>query len=326
MSEMKFKLNYKGNSYDLTDFLQNHPGGYNYLKSYKNKEVPEELLKNYHASNAAFYLMKEFSESKTRGLGKDQVEGVEDLEHLVDWSKPLLLQVGKLGSMYTTWVESPVDRPVRLFSNSFLESVTRTSWYSVVLVWVPIISFFFYTGFFSYHDANKGTSQWHVPLIILFGLCLWSIAEYSLHRWLFHLDPKTSPFLITLNFMIHGIHHKVPFDADRLLFPPLPAGIIGIAFYYLFTWLLPSHMVDLTFGGFCLGYLIYDMTHFYLHHGCPAAETFLYDLKRYHNKHHFDFKNDGFGVSSPYWDKVFGTLIYLKGLPKAINWTIPTEF
>ncbi|KAF0766678.1 fatty acid 2-hydroxylase [Aphis craccivora] len=44
----------------------------------------------------------------------------------------------------------------------------------------------------------------------ILGLLLWPLIEYTIHRWLFHLQPPdNSPLLITLHFGIHGLHHKV---------------------------------------------------------------------------------------------------------------------
>lgn len=49
-------------------------------------------------------------------------------QDLVDWRKPLAWQVGHLGEKYDAWVHQPVDRPIRLFGNPFLEASTKTSW------------------------------------------------------------------------------------------------------------------------------------------------------------------------------------------------------
>jgi 4-hydroxysphinganine ceramide fatty acyl 2-hydroxylase len=50
------------------------------------------------------------------------------LQDLVDWQKPLAWQVGNLGEKYETWVHQPVNRPIRLFGNEFMEASTKTSW------------------------------------------------------------------------------------------------------------------------------------------------------------------------------------------------------
>lgn len=60
---------------------------------------------------------------------------------------------------------------------------------------------------FSLDDISVGS--WVVCSTVL-GLLLWPLIEYTIHRWLFHLQPPDNwPILITLHFGIHGLHHKV---------------------------------------------------------------------------------------------------------------------
>lgn len=47
-------------------------------------------------------------------------------------------------------------------------------------------------------------------LNISFGVLLWTLIEYSLHRWVFHMEPSgDSKAMIYVHFAIHGLHHKV---------------------------------------------------------------------------------------------------------------------
>ena len=68
------------------------------------------------------------------------------LQKLVNWEKPMLRQVGKLGSHYKDWVSAPVDRKLRLFEWDFIENLTVTPWYLVPMVWIPVFLFFLYCG------------------------------------------------------------------------------------------------------------------------------------------------------------------------------------
>lgn len=45
-------------------------------------------------------------------------------------------------------------------------------------------------------------------------------------------------------------------------------------------------------GGLC-GYVIYDMIHYYLHYGSPRRGSYMYGLKAYHVKHHFEHQRSG---------------------------------
>ena len=58
--------------------------------------------------------------------------------------------------------------------------------------------------------------------------------------------------------------------------------------------------------GFIIGYLAYDMVHYYVHHATPTTRVGRY-LRQVHMLHHFRDPEGYFGVSAPYWDVVFGT-------------------
>uniref|UniRef100_A0A8C3CF71 Fatty acid 2-hydroxylase n=1 Tax=Cairina moschata TaxID=8855 RepID=A0A8C3CF71_CAIMO len=172
---------------------------------------------------------------------------------LVDWRKPLLWQVGYLGEKYDEWVHQPVDRPIRLFHSDFLESLSKTAWYVVFLVWTPVV---LYLSWVSYTSLAQGNTRlfssftteysipvhkYYFPFIFLLGMFLWSLLEYLIHRFVFHMKPPASNYyLITLHFLLHGQHHKSPFDSSRLVFPPVPASLVIGFFYGVLQLLLPE--------------------------------------------------------------------------------------
>ncbi|NWV45997.1 FA2H hydroxylase, partial [Daphoenositta chrysoptera] len=241
---------------------------------------------------------------------------------LVDWQKPLLWQVGYLGEKYDEWVHQPVDRPIRLFHSDFLEFLSKTAWYVVFMVWTPVV---LYLSWVSYTSLAQGNTRlfssftteysipvhkYYFPFIFLLGMILWSLLEYLIHRFVFHMKPPASNYyLITLHFLLHGQHHKSPFDSSRLVFPPVPASLVIGFFYGVLRLLLPEVLgLSVFVGGLC-GYVIYDMMHYYLHYGSPKKGTYLYGLKAYHVKHHFEHQKSGFGISTRFWDYPFRTLI-----------------
>jgi 4-hydroxysphinganine ceramide fatty acyl 2-hydroxylase len=61
-------------------------------------------------------------------------------------------------------------------------------------------------------------------------------------------------------------------------------------------------------AGFALGYLAYDMTHYSIHHFKYPQTKWLKNLWKSHIDHHYRDSNKGYGVSSSFWDWVFGTL------------------
>ncbi|NXB55360.1 FA2H hydroxylase, partial [Struthidea cinerea] len=241
---------------------------------------------------------------------------------LVDWQKPLLWQVGYLGEKYDEWVHQPVDRPIRLFHSDFLEFLSKTAWYVVFMVWTPVVLYLSWVSYTSLAQGNTRlfasfTTEYSIPIhkyyfpfIFLVGMILWSLVEYLIHRFVFHMKPPASNYyLITLHFLLHGQHHKSPFDSSRLVFPPVPASLVIGFFYGVLRLLLPKVLgLSVFVGGLC-GYVIYDMMHYYLHYGSPKKGTYLYGLKAYHVKHHFEHQKSGFGISTRFWDYPFRTLI-----------------
>ncbi|KAK7478204.1 hypothetical protein BaRGS_00030565 [Batillaria attramentaria] len=120
--------------------------------------------------------------------------------------------------------------------------------------------------------------------------------------------PHNWPILVLLHFILHGQHHKSPMDRMRLVFPTVPASIFATAIYSAYSLISPPPVAQALFAGTLIGYMAYDLTHYYIHHGSPIPFYFA-SLKRYHVKHHFETQQLGFGISSKLWDYPFGTLI-----------------
>ncbi len=106
--------------------------------------------------------------------------------------------------------------------------------------------------------------------------------------------------------MIHGVHHDHPNDPLRLVMPPAASVPLALLFSLAF-WLVLGNDLWMPFtGGFLAGYLIYDELHFHLHHRSPTTRMGRW-LRELHMRHHFQDDERGFGISAPYWDRVFGT-------------------
>ncbi|XP_073687938.1 fatty acid 2-hydroxylase [Garra rufa] len=333
--------------YDVTAFLRMHPGGEALILSRSGKDISREIEgpPHRHSENARrwmeqYYIgeldrdstdedtetlrqRKKIQESTTEEEETSAINKcskVDEETDLVDWRKPLAWQVGYLGEKYDTWVHQPVDRPIRLFGNDFFEANTKTSWYMVPIVWLPMViylSWYCYTllaqertRLFITSDYSILVHKYSFPFIFMFGMFLWSFVEYCIHRFVFHMRPPAhNYYLITLHFLLHGQHHKSPFDGSRLVFPPSLAAIVIGAFYLILRQVLSEGLgTSLFVGGLC-GYVVYDMIHYYLHYGSPQKGSYLYGLKAYHVKHHFEHQRAGFGITTTFWDYPFKTVI-----------------
>jgi dihydroceramide fatty acyl 2-hydroxylase len=196
---------------------------------------------------------------------------------------------------------------IRLFKSDFLEFFTHISPAVIIGLWLPIVVVLLvYAGL-----TSKGNAfPVYLPLGFILGLLLWTLAEYTLHRFLFHHKP-TSPRQERIFFLFHGVHHAQPQDKTRLVMP-LPVSIpMALVFFGLFHLILSGLLkapqwVAPVMAGFLAGYLVYDLTHYATHH-FPMRRGYAKFVKRYHMQHHYKDPNKRFGVSSPVWDFVFHT-------------------
>lgn len=76
-------------------------------------------------------------------------------------------------------------------------------------------------------------------------------------------------------------------DNMRLVFPPVPASLFAAAIFGTYLLVLPVSVAQAIFAGTILGYMAYDLIHYYIHHATPHSAYFS-SLKRYHVKHHFE--------------------------------------
>jgi sterol desaturase/sphingolipid hydroxylase (fatty acid hydroxylase superfamily) len=148
---------------------------------------------------------------------------------------------------------------------------------------------------------------WRFAIAFAGAYAFWTFTEYWIHRAIFHLEPR-SRIGGRLHWMIHGVHHDHPSDPMRLVMPPIVTIPLGLLFLGAFLGIFGVAYGSAVAAGFFFGYLLYDMTHYTLHHRKPKGRLgrWLYEL---HMRHHFEDDERCFGVSAPWWDTVFGTAV-----------------
>jgi sterol desaturase/sphingolipid hydroxylase (fatty acid hydroxylase superfamily) len=137
------------------------------------------------------------------------------------------------------------------------------------------------------------------------GYVFWTLCEYWGHRGVFHFEPEEG-LGARLHWMIHGVHHDHPNDPRRLVLPPAFSIPLALLFFGLFALVLGTPLAWGFAAGFYLGYVLYDTVHFALHHATPKGRVGR-RLRELHMRHHFEDDTVGYGISAPYWDRVFGT-------------------
>ncbi|KAL8664245.1 MAG: hypothetical protein Q9202_003195 [Teloschistes flavicans] len=235
--------------------------------------------------------------------------------------KPLLMQVWNGGfskDFYLQEVHRPriynANKSPPLFGNG-LEFLSKTVWWVVPLVWLPPVAWGSWLAYLGLPTVYQFAAYWFT------GLGLWTLIEYGMHRGLFHVDKylPDNRVAITGHFLLHGIHHYVPMDKLRLVMPPALFLVLATPFYKLahtvFYW--DWYVATAVFCGGIFGYIGYDCTHYFLHH--KRLPSWYQQLKSYHMEHHWkDFQN-GFGVTSRFWDRVFGTELVMPIKPVNVS-------
>ncbi|MGB6353208.1 MAG: sterol desaturase family protein [Steroidobacteraceae bacterium] len=133
------------------------------------------------------------------------------------------------------------------------------------------------------------------------GFVIWTLLEYVLHRSVLHKKTYFAP--------LHGEHHAAP-----LAFIGTPAwisvSVLGIAFLVPGWFWLGFSVADGLTVGVMLGYWWYGVVHHVVHHRAnTASPSYFNNLRAWHMRHHYSPKSGNFGVTTSFWDHVFGTTI-----------------
>lgn len=187
-----------------------------------------------------------------------------------------------------------------LFQNPVLEKLTRTH-IAIPLVLFSVIS----TGLMYYGFDNGFLTVLSAPLLFIAGLLAFTLIEYVMHRFVFHLQPKTEK-QEKFAYTVHGVHHDYPKDKDRLAMPP-PLSIILSAVFFGVYYLIMGNLVYAFLPGFLMGYASYLWVH-YMVHAYKPPKNFFKVLWVHHGIHHYKDPENAFGVSSPFWDVIFRTM------------------
>ena len=228
--------------FDVTDFVDSHPGGGELVLEYGGRDVTNILKdQDSHTHSEAAYEVLEDSfigflatgkviDTAVKSTQPDNIvplppngEGLKELKQngateripvfaatgmsseedltkdtdvvadykkhqFLDLDKPLLMQVWFGGFSKEFYLEQ-VHRPrhykggesAPIFGN-FLEPLSKTPWWVIPIVWLPPV-------FYGTYLAQQGLSNpLELPAYWFSGIFLWTLAEYLLHRFLFHLD------------------------------------------------------------------------------------------------------------------------------------------
>ena len=247
--------------------------------------VPETLAPTAAAAPAPAYANTGLSSAAD--LSRDTDTALDLKTHkFLDLDRPLILQVWRGGFSKRFYLEQ-VHRPrhyrggasAPLFGN-FLEPLTMTPWWVIPTVWLPPVA---YGTALALQNLSGGAAETAAYWVL--GLGIWTLVEYLLHRFLFHIEEALpdNRWGITTHFLLHGIHHYLPMDKYRLVMPPTLFLALATPFWklthtlFFYNW----YAATAVYCGGIFGYVSYDLTHYFLHHrkSVPLLSALLWIVR-----------------------------------------------
>jgi sterol desaturase/sphingolipid hydroxylase (fatty acid hydroxylase superfamily) len=148
----------------------------------------------------------------------------------------------------------------------------------------------------AWNEANIS----YITLAALFalGYAAWTLIEYLMHRFVFHHFPVFTA--------MHLAHHESPHDLIGTPTIITLAAFGMLVFWPAFDFAGLAQACALT-AGMMSGYLAYVSVHYIVHNIGSRGWPWLKRLIRLHAIHHHDIHHN-FGVTTDFWDRVFGTM------------------
>lgn len=136
------------------------------------------------------------------------------------------------------------------------------------------------------------------------GFALWTLLEYLLHRFVYHV--------IASSLQIgHRLHHEKP--KALIGIPWYVSGVLVIASFKLVTTLMPHPALAIVCSASWLGYIGYCVLHHASHHW-RLQRGYLRHMKKHHLVHHAH-PDYNWGFTTAFWDVMFGTAYRPQAVP-----------
>jgi len=326
--EDRIILVYEEDVYDVTDFLEEHPGGPDIIEDYNTNDITELFhSKNPHAHSkrALLTLFKYkigYFRDEDASLFQKQQEAFQFYprvadrkvlykEFSVDLSKGLLAQVSSLNvKHYINMIQNPIELPpFKVTNNPILEALISPKLHYSILLWVSVLIYLIWNDF-----SNKNTEQSikSITRIIFFfiGVLLWTLVEYLLYRFFFSAEENLidNKLVIWLHFILYGKHKISPSDKTKVGTPLIFSFWLLFGFYFILINIFSAQIGMTTFAGMVIGFITYEYIHYQIHSSAPNQQ-YLGEMQKYHMNFHTKKGKRGYGVTTKLWDKILGTEI-----------------
>ena len=137
------------------------------------------------------------------------------------------------------------------------------------------------------------------------GAALWTLGEYVLHRFAMH--ELRGRGILSREHLLHHVSAKWSFD-PLIVLAWLGVILVGAAVWMPVGWFGIGPVAGIGLGsGWVVGYGYYELQHALAHRRAPRGRYTTW-LRRHHFHHHFGHPMANHGVTTAFWDRVFGTL------------------
>jgi sterol desaturase/sphingolipid hydroxylase (fatty acid hydroxylase superfamily) len=188
----------------------------------------------------------------------------------------------------------------QLFKNPILEKLSRTH------IAVPLTILSLYSAALLYWSVENTSLSVSASVgMFIAGVFFFTWVEYNMHRYIFHMGTYTK-VREKFQYTIHGVHHEYPKDKTRLAMPPLLSITLATILLLIFKVIMADYVFAFL-PGFLMGYAVYLGMHYMVHAYQPPKNFFKY-IWINHSVHHYKNGELVFGVTSPMWDYIYGTM------------------
>src|SRR5207302_8499787 len=119
------------------------------------------------------------------------------------------------------------NESVAMFQSRFMEFFSHVHPATPLVLYLPVIAYFLYQALW-----QRGLSIAFVLALFAFGILIWTLLEYVIHRCVFHYEPK-SRWGNFLHFMLHGVHHDYPNDDSMLVMSYVLIITLAVLYYLM---------------------------------------------------------------------------------------------
>jgi sterol desaturase/sphingolipid hydroxylase (fatty acid hydroxylase superfamily) len=191
---------------------------------------------------------------------------------------------------------------------TFRELVVAYAQYPAIIAYVVLAAVAI--GFYVWNPAPLLPTL----LTIAVSAFIYPLVWYVLHRWVLHSRWmfKIPPLASTWK-RIHYDHHQDPnhlevlFGALHTTLPTIALATAPIGYAIGNYWGAGLGGAAVAFATGLLTTCLYEFVHCIQHLAYKPKSKWLAEMKRRHMAHHFHDETGNFGITTFFWDKLFGT-------------------